>query len=195
MKSTLARLCCIARGLRCYGNFHSSAHASLCTMAERKKTNVKKLTCSRGFLSSDRPCLELPTTVRSMDEHKDGYRPVTLCRTAQRWCAVLVACLMLHTADADADPATPLRHYELPAGDASVMLNEFSRQSDLQVLFDFNILRGMRTHAVDGELDASAALQTMLKGTTLTFDFVNDRTLAVTPRSTVASARKQKALP
>jgi outer membrane receptor protein involved in Fe transport len=117
-----------------------------------------------------------------MEEHKDGYRPVTLCRTAQRLCAVLVVCLMLHTADADADPAAPLRHFQLEAGDASLMLNEFSRQSDLQVLFDFNILRGMKTRAVSGDLDPSTALKSMLKGTNLIFDFVNDRTLAVTPK-------------
>ena len=107
---------------------------------------------------------------------------MTLCRTAQRCCAILVVCLMLHTADADADPAAPLRHFQLEAGDASVMLNEFSRQSDLQVLFDFNILRGMKTHAVTGDLDPSTALKSMLKGTNLVFDFVNDRTLAVTPK-------------
>ena len=117
-----------------------------------------------------------------MEEHTDGYRPVTLCRTAQRLCAVLVVCLMLHTADADADPAAPLRHFELEAGDASVMLNEFSRQSDLQVLFDFNILRGMKTRAVNGDFEPSTALKSMLKGTNLIYDFVNDRTLAVTPK-------------
>lgn len=62
------------------------------------------------------------------------------------------------------------------------MLNEFSRQSDLQVLFDFNIVRGMNTHAVSGDFDASTALTAMLKDTNLVFDFVNDRTLTVTPR-------------
>jgi iron complex outermembrane receptor protein len=74
------------------------------------------------------------------------------------------------------------RHFEVEAGDASLMLNEFSRQSDLQVLFDYNILRGMRTRAAIGDLDPTAALKSMLKGTTLTYVFVNDHTLAVTPR-------------
>src|SRR5882757_2810347 len=115
-----------------------------------------------------------------MDEHKDGSRLVTLCRTAQRACALLVVYLALQTADANA--AGPRRHFDLEAGDASLMLNEFSRQSDLQVLFDFNILRGMKTRAVTGDLEASTALKSMLKGTNLVFDFVNDHTLAVTPR-------------
>ena len=58
-------------------------------------------------------------------------------------------------------------HFDLEAGDASLMLNEFSRQSDMQVLFDFNILRGMKTRAVTGDLDVSNALKAMLKGTNL----------------------------
>jgi iron complex outermembrane recepter protein len=115
-------------------------------------------------------------------EDKDEHRRAIPCRTAQWLCValLLLVCLSLHTADAQA--AGSVRHYELEAGDASVMLNEFSRQSDLQVLFDFNILRGMKTRAVTGDLDASTALKTMLKGTDLVFDFVNDHTLAVTPR-------------
>src|SRR5882757_9637787 len=115
-----------------------------------------------------------------MDEHTDGSRRVTPCRAAGRSWAVLLVFLVLHTATANA--AGPHRHFELEAGDASLMLNEFSRQSDLQVLFDFNILRGMKTRAVIGDLDASTALKSMLKGTNLVFDFVNDRTLAVTPK-------------
>ncbi len=122
-----------------------------------------------------------------MDEHKDGFRPVTLCRAAQRLCALLVVCLTLHTAAANA--AGPHRHFDLEAGDASLMLNEFSRQSDLQVLFDFNILRGMKTRAVTGDLDAATALKLMLEGTNLVFDFVNDRTLAVTPKKPSLFAR------
>lgn len=117
-----------------------------------------------------------------MEEDKDGDRLVTLCRTAQLLCAgVLIVLLALHTATALA-ASEPLHHFELEAGDASVTLNEFSKQSDLQVLFDYTILRGMRTQAVNGDLEASAALTAMLKGTNLMFDFVNDRTLAVTPK-------------
>src|SRR5215470_17739284 len=99
-----------------------------------------------------------------MEEHKDRVTPH---RTAWRQSAVLVAFLTLHTATAFA--AGPHRHFDLEAGDATLMLNEFSRQSDMQVLFDFNILRGMKTRAVSGDLDASTALKAMLKGTNLTF--------------------------
>lgn len=115
-----------------------------------------------------------------MDEHKEGSRPVAPYRAAGRKCALLVLFLALHTATADA--AGPHKHFDLEAGDATLMLNEFSRQSDMQVLFDFNILRGMKTRAVVGDLDAATALKSMLQGTDLVFDFVNDHTLAVTPK-------------
>jgi iron complex outermembrane recepter protein len=115
-----------------------------------------------------------------MEEHKDGSRLAESCRTAHRLCLVVTVCLCLHTVDADAEG--PRRHFALEAGDATLTLNEFSRQSDLQVLFDFNILKGMTTRAVNGNYDASDALKSMLRGTNLEFVFVNDRTLAVTPQ-------------
>ena len=89
-----------------------------------------------------------------------------------------LACLALH---AVAAASGPHRHYDLPAGEAAATLNEFGRQSDLQVLFDFNQLKGLRTRAVKAELDASAALTRMLAGSGLVFEFVNEGTLAVTP--------------
>jgi iron complex outermembrane receptor protein len=76
--------------------------------------------------------------------------------------------------------ATKLHTFHIEAGDATLTLNEFSRQSSLQLLFDYNIVRGRKTRAVSGEYEASAALRQMLVDTGLVFDFVNERTLAVT---------------
>ncbi len=57
------------------------------------------------------------------------------------------------------------------------MLNEFSRQADLQVLFDFNMRNGMKMAALNGDFDTSTRLKTMSDGTSLVFEFVNDPTL------------------
>src|SRR5882757_6045543 len=91
--------------------------------------------------------------------------------------------------------APKLQTFHIEAGEATFTLNEFSRQSSLQLLFDYNIVRGRRTRAVSGEYAAPAALAKMLADTGLVFDFVNDRTLAVTlvthetdPGSAVAEA-------
>ncbi len=76
--------------------------------------------------------------------------------------------------------APRLQTFHIEAGEATRTLNEFSRQSSLQLLFDYNVVRGRKTRAVSGEYEAPAALEQMLADTGLVFDFVNDRTLAVT---------------
>jgi iron complex outermembrane receptor protein len=76
--------------------------------------------------------------------------------------------------------ASKVHTFHIEAGDATLTLNEFSRQSSLQLLFDYNIVRGRKTRAISGDYEASAALKQMLVDSGLAFDFVNDRTLAVT---------------
>lgn len=92
-------------------------------------------------------------------------------------CGLLLLGLLLSF---PARAASRLQAFHIEAGDATLTLNEFSRQSGLQLLFDYNVVRGRRTQAVSGEYEAAAALSRMLAGTGLMFDFVNDRTLAVT---------------
>ena len=81
-----------------------------------------------------------------------------------------------------ADPV-PLKHFELLAGDARETLNDFSRQADLRLLFDFSRLPGLHTQAVSGDFGPVRALALMLAGQCLDFVFVNDRTIAITPAS------------
>ena len=77
--------------------------------------------------------------------------------------------------------APGLRKFDIAAGDARVTLNEFSRQANLQILFDFAALRGRQTHAVAGMLPPAEALKSMLTDTGLSAQDVNERTLAITP--------------
>jgi hypothetical protein len=74
-----------------------------------------------------------------------------------------------------------LREFHLAAGDAPTTLSEFSRQSNKQVLFDFDVVRRRQTRVVEGTLPPSEALRSMLKGTGLVADAVNEKTFAVTP--------------
>ncbi len=71
--------------------------------------------------------------------------------------------------------------FHIEAGDATRTLNEFSRQSSLQLLFDYSVVRGRRTQAVNGDVSAPAALQKMLENTGLAFEYVNERTLSIGP--------------
>jgi hypothetical protein len=67
----------------------------------------------------------------------------------------------------------------IDAGNATVTLAEFVRQTGLQVLFEADVIREHSTQAVSGQLDAAEALARMLDGSGLIFEFINERTIAV----------------
>jgi len=102
------------------------------------------------------------------------YGPATTLLTLWGFVALtLFLCLPVRA-------APKLQTFHIEPGDATLTLNEFSRQSSLQLLFDYNIVRGRKTRGISGDYEPSAALRQMLIDTGLVFDFVNDRTLAVT---------------
>jgi hypothetical protein len=72
--------------------------------------------------------------------------------------------------------------FKISAGMAPDALAEFVRQSGFQVLFDFDAIRNVSTHEVTGQLEPAEALSRMFEGSGLTFEFINDRTIAVRPR-------------
>ncbi len=71
------------------------------------------------------------------------------------------------------------RKFDIKAEDATVALNEWSQQGNLQILADFSALRGRQTHAVEGTLPPAQALKSMLMGTGLSFRYVNENTMAI----------------
>ena len=75
-----------------------------------------------------------------------------------------------------------LRKFDIAAGDGSTTLSEFSRQANKQVLFDFQALRNRQTHGVQGMLQPSEALRSMLKDTGLVARNVNEQTVSITLR-------------
>src|SRR5882762_893118 len=102
---------------------------------------------------------------------------------AHRWtqgCLVLLLVLAL-LGGPITGRADPKVEFHIDAGDAASTLTEFSRQARLQLLFDYNIIKGHTTRAINGLYDPSEALRQMLADTNLMFDFVNPRTLTVTP--------------
>lgn len=69
--------------------------------------------------------------------------------------------------------------FSIPPGPAETTLNEWSRQSGIQVLFDCPLVQNYRTRAVAEAFTPLDALGAMLRDTPLTFSVVNDRTIAV----------------
>lgn len=69
--------------------------------------------------------------------------------------------------------------FHVAGGDATSTLTEFSRQAHLQLLFDYNVVKGHLTQPLEGRFTPPDALRHLLANTDLEFDFVNARTLAV----------------
>jgi len=89
-----------------------------------------------------------------------------------------------------ADPASAPIDFHLDGGDATTTLTEFSRQAHLQLLFDYNVVKGHTTKPLDGSYQPAEALQRLLANSDLEFDFVNDRTLAVTQKKAPTEGAK-----
>ena len=89
------------------------------------------------------------------------------------------------------------RQFHIGAGEAQITLNEFSRQSGLQLLYDFNSVLGVRTREIEGEMVPAVALKSMIDGTPLAFEFVNAATVAVIParQQPVPSGRQERQTP
>src|SRR4029077_5182836 len=74
--------------------------------------------------------------------------------------------LVLSTAAAEQAAAQPVT-FDLPAEEAVTTIPLFGRQANLQILAPANQLPGIRTHAVQGTMEAREALRRLLEGTGL----------------------------
>lgn len=66
-------------------------------------------------------------------------------------------------------------------GEASLTLNEWGRQTGVQILFDYQLIHGIYTNKVVCDCTAAESLQQLIRHLGLKYDFVNPRTVAVTP--------------
>ncbi len=76
----------------------------------------------------------------------------------------LVAGLVPAGRAADVKTARP---FDIPAGDATATLKQFSAQSGIDLVFSLDEIKGEKTNAVRGEMLPTAALDAMLVGTAL----------------------------
>jgi outer membrane receptor protein involved in Fe transport len=101
----------------------------------------------------------------------------TYCRAWTLWVCLLATALVRPIFAVEPD-ATPV-DFHIAGGDATTTLTDFSRQARLQLLFDYNVVKGHITKPLDGVFTPAEALQQLLANSDLDFDFVNERTLAV----------------
>jgi iron complex outermembrane receptor protein len=79
--------------------------------------------------------------------------------------------------------------FNIPAMDAAGALTEFSMQSGLQVLFDYEAVQGIRSASIAGRHGVHEALRQLLAGTGLTFREVNENTVSVVRDAVVRRSR------
>ena len=87
-------------------------------------------------------------------------------RTLSLFVRVFALGAMIFSAARAADEAK--KNYDLPAGDAAGVLKQFSEVSGRETLFAADVVRGVRTAAVQGEFTPKEALDRMLANTGLT---------------------------
>lgn len=63
------------------------------------------------------------------------------------------------------------RSLDIPEGLATSTLKEFARQTNVEILFDLQIVYGVETNAVKGKHEPGSALRMMLVDTPLGVDF------------------------
>jgi iron complex outermembrane receptor protein len=96
--------------------------------------------------------------------------------------------LLAAASSAHAFPGLP--EFRISAQDATSALDEFGTQAGRQLLFDYDAVQGVRTQAVSGVMPIEQALARMLRGTGLTFEVVNDRTISIVRERRVADRRR-----
>ena len=81
--------------------------------------------------------------------------------------AIVWLCAILLTACAEKEELS----LDIPEGTATITLKEFARQTNVEILFDRQIVFGVETKAVKGRYEPSSALRMMLEDTPLGVDF------------------------
>jgi iron complex outermembrane receptor protein len=112
-------------------------------------------------------------------------------RNASSGWLILVVAMLLHAPAALAQVG--VREFHIAAQEAGGALTEFSAQAQLQVLFDYAALEGIRTRPLEGRMPVADALRRLLRGTGLTFRVVNPRTVSILRARRSAARRSASA--
>lgn len=71
----------------------------------------------------------------------------------------------------------------IPAQPLAQALSALAKQRKFEVLYRSDLVRGLRTRGATGELTAAEALVQLLRGTSLSYKFLSDNTVTITPSS------------
>lgn len=105
--------------------------------------------------------------------------------------ASIVTLAVLSALAQAAEPTQSVIKLDIEAQPISEALNEFARQTGLQVVIDWNDGEGIASRPLKGTFTSQAALEKLLAGTDLTFQYLNDRIVAVSRKGKESGGASQ----
>ena len=74
------------------------------------------------------------------------------------------ACAILSAPALAAEQGADIRHFDIPAQDAAMALNDYARQAGVQIVFPYDFVKGRQTPQVQGDLSREEALAMLTSG-------------------------------
>jgi iron complex outermembrane receptor protein len=129
-----------------------------------------------------------------LGESTQKMKPSSRSRTCRstsllnKTCLSVLVALALGTHANAQQPAQTVR-YEVQAGDLTQVINQISRSSGVQIVYDIELLRGKQAAAVAGDMTLAQALDRALAGTGLQWEQVSPTTVSVTRKARRARSK------
>jgi TonB C terminal len=115
----------------------------------------------------------------------DDGSPIRWCRTGIVVLTIVATVLAISLSEsiAKSDGPDQMLAFDIPAQSLETALEAFGARSSFQVLYETALTVGRHSHELKGTFTPEAALQRLLSGTGLSFDYIEDRafTLLLAP--------------
>lgn len=92
---------------------------------------------------------------------------------------LVMICGPLHSAAANAEAVS--RHFNIPGQSLNNALIQFAAETQLELIFSADMLRGLLSRSVSGNMSAEQALQYLLQNSGFTYRFIDANTVTVEP--------------
>lgn len=102
--------------------------------------------------------------------------------------AAAIGMALIGISRADEAAARLRKPTDIPAQTLRVALQTLSRERDLQFIFRSDVVGAIRTPHVSGELTVDEALTRLLSGTSLTYKYLDEKTVTIVPAATAPPA-------
>jgi len=108
-------------------------------------------------------------------------------------CSALVVAIDVvgSITSAHAQDTSERKNFDVPAQSAASALNAFAEQADITLVFSQDLVAGIATRPLEGIYTTTAALQTLLEGTGLTIQRINDYTISIGAEARTTETQQQ----